>query len=437
MKNKLLCVNLPCYSTIQDFVENDYQYNPALGLLALTEYATMFGFESYVKDFNYNEVNYDELFEFIESKGITVIGFTSYTENLNIMFKFMRMIKSYNRDIVLVVGGPHATLRPDEVIKNRNVDYVIPNDGESTLLELLVYLEKGEEIISPNNITGLIYKEDGKKIMNESRNGVTDLNLLPVINRTRVEIDRYRSIVSVYTSKGCPAKCIYCSASAISGAKYRMRDIRNVFLECQVIYNQVNSDTDKLYFIDDTFTVNKQRVNEFCDLHTSYEHKMAWSCESRVDVMTKELVDKIGNSNCFSIQFGVESGNQEVLDNINKDIQLEHLKKIVKHIGKYKIGVFLSLMLGHYSDTEETMQQTMDLVEEMVDVNPNVEYGISINTPFPGTYQYEHAEELGIEIMDQNYSHYNLVTPVIRTKNFNEELLHEMYVKANSMKGAK
>ena len=136
MKNKLLCVNLPCYSTIQDFVENDYQYNPALGLLALTEYATMFGFESYVKDFNYNEVNYDELFEFIESKGITVIGFTSYTENLNIMFKFMRMIKSYNRDIVLVVGGPHATLRPDEVIKNRNVDYVIPNDGESTLLEL-------------------------------------------------------------------------------------------------------------------------------------------------------------------------------------------------------------------------------------------------------------------------------------------------------------
>ncbi len=432
MRKNVLLLNLPCYSSLKDFVDNAYSYNPSLGLLSITEYLTMYGFNVTVLDFNYTEINYYELSNIIEEKEIGVVGFTSYTENLNIMFKVMRAVKKVNEDIKVIAGGPHATLKPKEIIKSRYVDYVITKDGESTFLELMMYLEMGEELISLKDIPGIVYKENKTQIHNVDRGVIRDLDLLPIINRERVDINRYDDIVSMYTSKGCPAKCIYCSASFISGSKYRTRNIKNVFLECQLIYNQVNSSTDKLFFIDDTFTVNTKRVREFCELYNKYNLKMLWSCESRVDVMTDELVDVIASTGCFSIQFGVESGNQEVLNKIRKNITIEHLIHIIDYLKKYKIGIFTSFILGHYCDTEETMMETINLTRKLVEINNNVEFGVSINTPFPGTWQYDNSEEIGLEIVDKDYSKYNLITPVIRTSNFEAERLNELLDIANS-----
>ncbi|WP_281532251.1 B12-binding domain-containing radical SAM protein [Anaerocolumna aminovalerica] len=433
MKNKVLLINLPCHSTMQDFVDNSFQYNPALGLLAITDYLSMFDFEAFILDYNYNEINYGELFDYINKKGVTMIAFTAYTENLNTMLKFIRIVKKQFRNVKIAVGGPHATLRPEEIIKNQNVDFVLSRDGEATFLELMLHLEMGDDLISLDKIKGLYYSAGEKKIQNEDRQVVSDLNLLPIINRERVDTKRYRSIVSIYSSKGCPAKCIYCSASAISGAKYRMRNIKNVFLECQVIYNQMEPDTDKLYFIDDTFTVNVKRVREWCSLCNEYKLKMKWSCESRVDVMNEEIIDLIAGTDCFSIQFGVESGNQEVLNKIKKNIKLSHLERIVDYVKQYKIGIFLSLILGHFCDTEETMMETIELARRLRKLNPNVEYGISVNTPFPGTWQYENADKIGLRITDRDYSNYDLITPVIETEHFNKARLEELRNVANSL----
>lgn len=432
MKNNLLLVNLPCHSTMQDFVENKYNYNPSLGLLAITEYLTMFGFNSYIQDYNYSEMNYFELNNFIEENNITVVGITVYTENLNILFKFARTLKSLKKDIIIIAGGPHATLRPEEVIKSKSIDYVTTKDGESTFLELMLYLEKGEEVININDIKGLIYKNNNEKIINESRNGVTELDLLPIVNRERVDISRYKTVVTMYSSKGCPGLCIYCSASSISGARYRMRNIRNVFLECQLIYHQIGKTTNKIFFIDDTFTVNTRRLKEFCDLCNTMDFKMLWSCESRVDVMTEEIADLIAKSKCYSIQFGVESGNQDVLNSLRKHIDLKHLENIVGYLSKYNIGVFTSFIIGHYTDTEETMLETIEFSRKLRRLNMNVDFAISINTPFPGTWQYENSEEIGLNIIDKDYSHYNLATPVFTTKNFDIEKLLEIYAKSNS-----
>ena len=432
MKNNILFVNLPCHSTMKDFVENDFQYNPALGLLALTEYLELFGFKCYVKDFNYEEIMYDVVFDLIEEKHINIVAVTTYTENFQMMFKFMRMIKSYNKDMITVAGGPHATLRGIDLVKNRHIDYVISSDGEASLTELMAFLEYGSELIELENIESLIFKRSNEVIINSARQQVSDLDLLPVINRERMDIKQYREIVSVYTSKGCPANCIYCSAAAISGSIYRMRCVESVFLEGWVIYNQLPNKDSKLYFIDDTFTVNRKRVQQYVELYHMYRFPMPWSCESRVDIMDEELADLIGNSNCFSIQFGVESGDQEVLNKIRKNINLKHLVKMVNYIKQYPIGIFLSFMIGHFCDTRESVSRTIRLAKELSRSSSNVTYGISINTPFPGTWQYEHAEELGIEIIESDFSKFNLTTPVIRTKYLNENELKEFHLEANS-----
>lgn len=432
MKNNILFVNLPCHSTLKDFVENDFQYNPALGLLALTEYIELFGFNCYVRDFNYQEIMYHKIFDLIEEKGITVVAVTTYTENYHMMFKFMRMIKAYNPELITISGGPHATLRGTDLIKNRNIDYVISRDGETTITELIAYLEYGSSLIDLDDIEGLIYRRSNQVEINPERPQVSDLDLLPIINRERVDIGQYRDIISVYTSKGCPANCIYCSAASISGSRYRMRCVESVFLEGWVIYHQLPNKQSKLYFIDDTFTVNKRRVQQYVELYHKYQFPMPWSCESRVDVMTEELADLIGTSNCFSIQFGVESGDQEVLDQIRKNINLDHLIKMVNYIKQYPVGIFLSFMIGHFCDTPESVSRTIQLAKSLSQSSSNITYGVSINTPFPGTWQYEHAEEIGLEIIENDFSKFNLTTPVIRTKYLSEQQLNDFYLEANN-----
>lgn len=150
--------------------------------------------------------------------------------------------------------------------------------------------------------------------------------------------------------------------------------------------------------------------------------------------MKKETIDLFAESNCYAIQFGVESGSQYVLDTIKKNIDLAHLEEIVSYASKYAMEIFLGFMLGHYVDTIETMQDTINYIKRMLKINQYVQYSVSINTPFPGTWQYEHANEIGLTITDFDYSHYNLITPVIKTKFFDKVVLEKLFEQANALR---
>ena len=430
MKTKTLLINLPCYLSMKDFVENDYGYNPSLGLLAIAEYLGLFEFETKVIDYNYTNIDYESLERIILDENYSVVGITAYTENLNLVLKFSKTIKKINKHITVVVGGPHATLKPEDIVKSRYVDCVTVRDGEATFLELLSYFEFGGEFIPKQALEGVIFNNEPYKI----RDNVTDLSLLPIINRDKMDSSKYKNVVTIYSSKGCPGKCIYCAASFISGARYRIRNVYSIFLECWLIYYQLNKTVDRLFFIDDTFTVHKKRTKDFCHLVKKYNYPLLWSCESRIDVMKKETIDLFTESNCYAIQFGVESGSQYVLDTIKKNIDLAHLEEIVSYASKYAMEIFLGFMLGHYVDTIETMQDTINYIKRMLKINQYVQYSVSINTPFPGTWQYEHANEIGLTITDFDYSHYNLITPVIKTKFFDKVVLEKLFEQANALR---
>ncbi len=434
MKNNVLLVNLNCKYSFEEFLKNDFTYNPALGISSISEYLMINGFNAYVKDFNYEKLDLDEICSLIEEKNITVVGVCCYTENLNQMFRFFRTLKHFNKNIITFAGGPHATLKPDEVIKSKAVDYAIRNEGEMTLLELLSHIEYGDELLSIDKIDGLTYKKENKIFHNKFRPYIKLLDSLPVINREHHNINAFKHTVSLYSSKGCPAKCIYCSATAISGSAYRTRNVDNIILEALLAKYQIGERFKKIYITDDTFTVNTKRVKRFCQLMKKYKYDFMWGCESRADVMTEELLDDMCTSNLYSLQFGVESGNQEVVDNIQKSMNLKHLESLIYFMRNYDVGVFTSFIVGHYCDTKETVDQTIKFAKHLCTINSNVGYGFAINTPFPGTYQYENAKELDIEIIDNDYSHYDLTTPVLNTKFLSATELSDLFIKANSSK---
>ena len=428
MKNILL-FNLPIKMQFEKFLEDEVEYNPSLGLLAIASYLRIHGYNTIIIDFNFEMYSIDMAISHIDKAKPVLIGVTAFTENYKEVIQFCKQIKKLCGDIKTLVGGPHATLAPQDIIKSGYVDFVSIKEGEATLLELLECIGSNGKSISLEQIDGLLYRQ-GKDIKkNKPRRHIKNLDLLPIINRSLVGIERYTGTVNISTSRGCPANCIYCAATTIAGATYRMRDISGVFLEMLLLKHLI-PDLKKVYFVDDTFTALPERVYAFTDLMRECPVGVQWSCESRVDVMTEELVDKMILSGCYSIQFGIESGNQSVLDKLRKKIDLQHAYNIIVYAARYDVEICLSFMLGHYCDTIATMQETLCFIERSVTANHNVKIGVSYNTPLPGTWQFTNADKIGLYIQTHDYSKYDLITPIVETDNFTVSDLCDIFNQA-------
>lgn len=415
---KILLINLPIQTNVMRDITSDMIYNPPLGILALGSWIELNGYTSIVVDLNYNRISAKELLENIGKDKPILIGISSYTENIEMAVSTARLIKKEYPYIKIVLGGPHPTLVPEDAINNDYVDFVIRREGEATLLELLEAIRTKEKSICFDNIPGLVFKRDGKIIKNVFRGQIHDLDVLPIPKRELVGMETYRDTVNISTSRGCPGKCIYCSARILSGAPYRTRTMENVFLEIVLLKATMKERINRVYFIDETFTALTERVLEFIKIIKIYALDINWICASRIDIMTEELIDHMASSRCEAVHFGIESGNQEVLDKIQKGIDLVYAERIISYMYKKKVIPLLSFMLGHYCDTVETMNDTLSFIKRMYS-EYKADISVYFNTPFPGTWQHTNKDKLGMTIKAKSYKNYSLIEPIVETENFN------------------
>lgn len=427
MNNRVVLLHLPIMNYLEkDFVNEESGYNPSLGIMALGTYLELNGYEPIVIDMCYERMKVKELVKHIKIIDPLFVGISVYTENFNQAVKLAHCIKLENKNIKILFGGPHPTLQPMECIEKDPVDFVAMKEGESILLELAEAIRTEEKILKYEDIKGLVFKRNGIPFKNKYKNYISDLDLLPIIKRELVNIKRYGGYVNISTSRGCPGRCIYCSATALSGASYRVRSEYSIYLEMLLIKTIWGEKVYKIYIVDDTFTAIPKRLNNFMDLIEKYQFKINWQCESRVDVMNETLLVRMHETGCIAIQYGIESGCQEVLDKLQKGIDLEKAKEIINLTYKNKIIPCLSFMLGHYCDTKETMWQTAYLVKELFE-KYKAEIAVSYNTPFPGTLQYIKCKELGMKLLTQSYEKYTLLDPIVETENFTADDQREIF----------
>ena len=428
--SKVLLINLPVqYYLQQDFARQN-SYNPPLGLLAIGTWLEMNGVDAEVLDLCNIYLNKQQLTKKIEESAPLLIGITVYTENLAMALNMSRFIKENFPQIKVVLGGAHATLAYQDCIESPYIDFVSRKEGESAFLELVMAIESNEKRIMYDQIKGIVFRRNGEIIVNKLEMPIEDLDILPILKRELADVKKYRKSINISTSRGCPGRCIYCAATSISGATYRVRNVENVFLEVVLLKHDFGDRIHMIYMVDDTFTAIESRVTQFIDLVHKYHLNYSWHCESRVDVMTPELLEKMSKAGCYAVQFGIESGSQEVLDKIQKGIDLNHARRIIEATHKNHMLPILSFMIGHYCDTKETMQQTLDFIEE-VSRRYHAEVALSYNTPFPGTWQYTHKDEIGLKLKTEKYSNLTLMNPVAETENFTLNDLREIYAKAH------
>lgn len=415
---RLLLLNINIATNKAEYLEG-LATKPCIGNLHVGTFLEFNGHEVTMAEIPDNSASsLSDLMALIEKVSPRIIGFSAYTETNNMALSVAKEIKRKYPDIITVFGGPHPTLAPMDVILSKHVDFLILKEGESTIVELVVAIETREQTIKYDDIPGLVFKRGNGITKNDFRANITDLDLLPIIKRELGGIEKFRGVINVSSSRGCPGKCIYCSAAALSGSKYRTRDERNVFMEFVMLKVLLGERVKEIYITDDTFTAIPNRAKKFAQLIQNNNFNVYWRCESRVDVMTEDLIKELAESGLVSIQYGIESGSQEVLNILKKEIDLEQARKTIDLTSEAGVHICLSFMLGHFCDTKDTMRQTIDFIKDMYHRYPGSQLVIGYNTPFPGTWQHTRMEQLGMRLVTQRYENFTLSQPVIETDNF-------------------
>ncbi|MFA5089666.1 MAG: radical SAM protein [Candidatus Omnitrophota bacterium] len=363
-----------------------------VGLLYLAASARSAGHEVKIYDFQVDEDDFRKIFlEF--SPDIT--GITCQTALVYNTLKLAELIKSL-KDIPVVAGGVHPSFRPGDLVSDKNIDFVIKGEGEIALGELIQAITGKLDL---SQVKGLVYKRDGRITENPDRELLKDINTLPFPALDLVPIDKYHVSSDLYfgrrtallaTARGCPFRCSFCAIRVIFARTIRYRTLDNIFAEIDYYVN--NHKIDSLFIIDDVFTLDKDRVRKFCDyMIERHAGKLSWWAQTRADCIDKDTLSLMKSAGCKILSFGVESGVGRLLKLINKDIDLQEIKKAVRLVKKSGISPRGSFILGLPTETLSDSLRTIFFALS----NPFNRIKIGLATPYPGTELWELAVREG------------------------------------------
>lgn len=321
--------------------------------------------------------------------------------------EILKIIKRVSPESRIVCGGAHVTIMPESTMKeNIEIDYGIIGDGEETMAEFVDAITNNKPL---EHIKGIIYRaSNGELKRTPARDFKDNLDEFPLPARHLLPMDKYKPSVTYYrrlpsyimiTSRGCPYQCSYCCR--IAGKKFRSHSLQRVFDEIDILINKYHA--KEIIFRDDSFTLNNKFVVELCNemIKNGYHKRIKWTCMTRVNLVTYDLLRLMKKAGCWSIHYGVESGNQRLLDIINKGITLEDSKNALNWTRKAGIETKAFFMLGLPTETKGESIKTINFAKE---IDPDWAQ-FTITTPYPGTELYEMAKKKGY-IKSFKWEHY-------------------------------
>jgi len=351
-----------------------------------------------------------------------IVGISVMTAKYGSALKISRICKSITKKIVVVWGGPHPTLLPEESLENDTVDFVVRGEGELAFPALCANLNGDIKTIK-----GISFKKENRIIHNSQMPLIEELDSLPfmgrelALNKEQYSNDDFGVIT---TSRGCIFRCTYCCAPKIWGKKIRHRSPENVIKE--IIKIQKEYHTDTLMFWDDSFTVDKAYTKSLCNKIIGKRLNIRFGCTTRVNLVDNELLKIMRKAGCYNIDFGIESGSKRILDLIKKDISFEQIEHAAKLCRKNNINWNAFFMIGF---PQETKQDIIDSMKYFKKLRPS-EASLSIFTPYPGTELFKVAKNYGLindKVDWSSYSHHSSENSFV--KDLTKEELSELYKK--------
>ena len=335
------------------------------------------------------------------SPDMVVIG-TSFTSINNDLGVSKKIKSEFDVDVPVVMVGPPASQFSEKMVDD-GVDIVARYEYDFILAELTEKMEKGERI---DNVPGISFKQNGRIIHNPNRpwSMSDELDELPFVSKVykdHLNVHDYflnyslYPMVQIFTGRGCPYKCTFCSwPQSFMGRKYRVRSVENILDEIEWI--EENLPVKEVFLEDDTFTINKNRVMEFCKGYMERSLDISWSCNARADTLDLETMKMMKKANCRFLIVGFESADDEILRNIKKGFTVEQAREFAKNVKKAGLLLHADFIAGLPGETKETIEMTKRFIRE---IKPE-QLQVSVCSPFPGTELYEWCKKNGYLLTD-------------------------------------
>lgn len=400
--NKILLVSPPFYRLM-----GSHYNGPHLGLSYISSYLDKFGIKNDILNLDYLPVDeyldqielldgyddyksimnnpnhniWDICVDKIVASDSDVVGFTMFTANIPAVQIISKLLKQRKPNIKIIIGGPNVSINAtSSMITISNADYAIRGEGEETLLEFM----SGELLSS---IKGLIYRDSSNETnrlkINPQRDFIEDLDKLPYPNRGRIDLSG-NPIGGNYiiTSRGCPFRCSFCASPTIWQNRVRTRSVNNIMDELVHLKMLGN---EFVQFKDDTLTMDKNRIMHLLNEMIRSNIDMEWVCDTRLNSLDIELLQRMRTAGCRRVKVGIESGSDEILKKIHKGITVQSIKDKIRLIKTANIDITAYFMIGFPGETDRNVEATIQLAKD-IDIDY---YSLSTVAPYYGTEIYD------------------------------------------------
>lgn len=397
---------------------------PHLGLLMLGAVLRKAGHLVRIVDSSAQGLGYEETLEEVKKFQPDIIGLTAVTPSIIKTVKLASIIKEVYPEIPIIIGGPHFTAVPEQTLMDYSVfDYGVVGEGEDTLIELVESLSADK---TPSHVAGVAFRGNGGIRFTPPRQPIKDLDSLPFPawdlldgfpSRYHPALFKYKKLPSTHiiSARGCPNKCIFCDTSVFSR---QIRFHSSEYVLDIIGYLIKNFGIKEIIFEDDQFLIKKKRVAKICEGILKAKWNISWCCSGRVNsVNNSELLNLMKRSGCWQISYGIESGNQKILDFAKKAITINQIEKAVhltNEAGILSKGYFI---FGLPYETEDTMKKTIHFAKHI----PLNDISAFTLTPFPGSKMYDIAEQHGT--IDKDFEKMNLLDVVYVPNGLSKEKL--------------
>ncbi|MEW5693781.1 MAG: radical SAM protein [Candidatus Hydrogenedentota bacterium] len=396
---------------------------PNIGLLMLGAVLRKAGYNVKILDASALGLNYDETIYEVKNFKPDIVGLSTLTPLINRTVKLSKKIKSIFPEVPIIIGGAHITAIPEETLKNQCFDYGVIGEGEVTIVELVEKLASNQPV---HNIKGIVFRENSRIRITDTRPPIPDIDTLPFPAWEMLEdfpenyhpaIFKYKKLPSTHiiSSRGCPYRCIFCDTSVFSrNVRYHSPE----YVLEMITHLKNKFGIKEIIFEDDQFLANKERVETICKNLIETRVNISWCCSARVnsanDINLLRLMKRAG---CWQINYGIESGNQQILNNIKKGITLEQIERAVTLTHKAGISAKGYFIFGSPQETEDTMQDTIQLAKRL----PLDDISVFMMTPLPGSEIYALADKYGF--FEKEFDKMNILDIVFVPKGLSKEIL--------------
>jgi len=382
-----------------------------LGILSLATVIKQKGYNPLIYDLTLKTIDELKLINELKKNKVKIMGISFGTANRFDAFELCANIKASIPNIIIIAGGWHVNTSPIDTIKNiKDIDIVALNEGENLLPELLNVINGGIKIKKLEKVKGIVFRKNGKPHHTGQREFVKDLDTIPWVDRSLVNMEDYKQHLpydndtpstSMITSRGCPYACIYCSTAKHWGHMTRFRTIKDVVDEVEHIVKTYN--IRGIDFRDDTFTLRKDRVVEFCNELKRRKLDIKWCCETRANTIDEDTVKLMKETGCYYMAMAIESANDKTIKIIKKGITIKQATEVVKMMHRNGILLKTFFMFGLPGEGKEEIKNTCFMIRDFQN-KYKVRPIYSITTVYPGTQLEIMAKQQGIIPEDFTWS---------------------------------